>query len=137
MKSFSEFLNESWKQNGIVLIQGKEVNGKKNLYMAHTEYKQEHARLRKTDEKAAPVQMVKLYPDIYIIKNENGELTFGKISYTQESLEKYLGMKSMTIALNSRKTPLHDKTLGEVSPGKVLLDNKEAILKILDDNKLN
>jgi len=103
-----------WKPGGIVLIKGLPFpeDGHPRLYMS---------RVDKIDRSNGAYR-VKLDPEFYIIKDENGDLTANKIMLTDTTLTKRIGVKSTWLSLNhkTKKTPFWFKFVDTTNSKEVL-----------------
>lgn len=119
IKSFEQFINESvsWNQGGCLFLLGKaQKDGNKNLYLVRAK------KISTLQRANIPAEMVNLYEDIYIVKEENGMLKASKIMYDTKSLKNVLGLSSLNVVLNQHKTPFWRNTVRETEMNKVLKD---------------
>jgi|LakMenEpi03Aug12_release.lakeMendotaPanAssembly.Ray.scaffolds.fasta_scaffold152344_4 hypothetical protein len=126
--TFEEFIGEAveWNQGGIIFIVGKpDSNKQKNLYLARA---MRVVTLQRTN---LPAEMVNLYPEIYIVKEEDSRLVAKKIMYDNRSLKNSVGLSSLNVVLNKNKTPYWRNTIREIDLGKVLRDSY-SLVKNLD-----
>jgi hypothetical protein len=126
--TFEEFIGEAveWNQGGIIFIVGKpDSNKQKNLYLARA---MRVVTLQRTN---LPAEMVNLYPEIYIVKEEDSRLVAKKIIYDNRSLKNSVGLSSLNVVLNKNKTPYWRNTIREIDLGKVLRDSY-SLVKNLD-----
>jgi hypothetical protein len=122
--TFEEFIGEAveWNQGGIIFIVGKPDSEKqKNLYLARA---MRVVTLQRTN---LPAEMVNLYPEIYIVKEEEGKLVAKKIMYDNRSLKNSVGLSSLNVVLNKNKTPYWRNTIRETDLGKVLRDSYSMV----------
>ena len=132
VKTFEEFITESakWTQGGILLLLGKKLkSGKKKLFIVR-------AKNVSTLQRAnLPAEMVNLYPDIYIVREENGKLVGKQIMYDDKTLKNSLGLSSLNIVLNKNKTPYWRNTILETDLNKVLRE-MQSVIKGIEDIEL-
>lgn len=119
----------AWMTGGIVLILGKEVDGKKNLYAGYIK------KLRMLGNKKPGTlegKIATLSPELYRISLKDDKLTANRIQYDSNSLKNYIGIsQNMQVPLNGNdKTPLWWKTVNSMSMGVILRDNEEEIRKL-------
>lgn len=131
IKTFDEFINEAiGRDNGVVLVLGPEVNGEKKLFMLKLKKITELSHKRVSGEDGKPARMATLYPELFLVREENGILVANKMAYTKESLKRVVGLSGFNVTLNSNKTPLHYESIDRVDWKKFINDYKEEIKAI-------
>ena len=85
-------------------------------------YVSELSRFKSGNKPGAPVYMVNLYEEVYIIGYKDGRLSYKKVMPTEEYLQKWVGMSGFNIGLNKNKTPNWRNTINTTQMQKVIAD---------------
>ena len=129
---FNSWINEDlkWTQEGWLIIKGKpNKDGKFYLFAAQVKMVSELGRQKVGGKAGIPVNMAILYPDFYgVIINSSGNIASMKLPSTPEYIEKWIGLKGLSIGLNKNKLINWRETINQKSLAKVLKDN-ESLFK--------
>jgi hypothetical protein len=127
MENISEYNNWSnnavkWNQGGWLLIKSKpNKEGKCYMFAAQVKNVSQLARYKFGGKDGVPVNMANLYPDFHgIVKNSSGEIRGMKLISDASYIEKWTGLKNLSVGLNKNKTPNWRETITETSLNKVL-----------------
>jgi hypothetical protein len=122
------YTGPDWVNGGLVFIKGKSLNGKPPyMYMSRVKW------MTKTQYGA---NMASLYQDFYIILKSGSEYTAHRIDMTPAILDRSLGMKNYSLALNDKtgKTPKWYITVKETSINELMRKMAPALDAIPDVN---
>ena len=123
-----------WNQGGWLLIKSKpNKEGKYHLFAAQVKGVSQLARYKFGGKEGSPVNMANLYPDFYgIVKNNSGEIRGMKLISDPAYIEKWTGLKNLSVGLNKNKTPNWRETITETSLNKVLKSQENFLNDSLD-----
>jgi hypothetical protein len=123
-----------WNQGGWLLIKGKpNKEGKSHIFAAQVRNVSQLARYKTSGKEGIPVNMANLYPDFYgIVTDSSGELKAMKLISDTAYIDKWIGLKNLSVGLNKNKTLNWRETIAETSLSKVLKSN-EGLLKNSDE----
>ena len=128
---FNSWINEDlkWTQGGWIIIKGKpNKEGKIYLFAAQVKTVSELGRQKVGGKAGIPVNMTILYPDFYgVIINSSDNITAIKLNSTPEYIEKWVGLKGLSVGLNKNKLINWRETINQTSLAKVLQDNESLL----------
>lgn len=118
-------ITESIQTDGMVLVLGPEVEGKRRLFLFHIAWV-------KDDEKGKYiVHHVGLKETMMVIEDETGKLTVKRLNLSNTDFKKYTGLSYFEVILNSKsKTPYWHKTVNYTDPYVMLKELSSAIRSI-------
>ena len=118
---FNSWINEDlkWTQGGWIIIKGKP---------AQVKTVSELGRQKVGGKAGIPVNMTILYPDFYgVIINSSDNIAAIKLNSTPEYIEKWVGLKGLSVGLNKNKLINWRETINQTSLAKVLKDNESLL----------
>lgn len=118
-----------WNQGGWLLIKGKpNKDGKSYVFAAQVKNVSELARYKAGGKSGIPVNMANLYPDFYgVVIDSSGQIKGMKLISDATYIEKWMGLKNLSVGLNKNKTLNWRETITETSLNKVLRSNEYTL----------